>query len=132
MQNLHLIRTYHPKGTNGKLYYNGVLQCHTIELPWLNNQRQISCIPEGLYLLKKRYSLKFGDHVVLTNVPNRSLILIHPANNASKELKGCIAPVTTLTAPGQGSTSRKACKALMQLLYPMLQTQSLYLKISSQ
>lgn len=131
MQHLHLIRRYHPKGTNGTLYYNGVLQCHTIELPWLHNQKQVSCIPEGEYLLKKRYSTKFGDHIVVVGVPNRSLILIHPANDASKELKGCIAPVTTLTGPGKGSGSRKACKALLKWLYPVLQTQPLYLKISS-
>jgi hypothetical protein len=30
------------------------------------------------------------------DVKNRKLILFHPANNALKELNGCIAPVTKL------------------------------------
>jgi hypothetical protein len=55
------------------------------------------------------------------NVPGRELILIHPANNALKELKGCIAPVSFLIAAGQGGESRKALGKLKELIYPMLE-----------
>jgi hypothetical protein len=34
---LELIRTYYPKGTNGKILYEGRLMTYTIELPWKNN-----------------------------------------------------------------------------------------------
>lgn len=33
-----------PNGTNGELLYNGKRISFTIELPWLNNKPQISCI----------------------------------------------------------------------------------------
>lgn len=115
-----LKRKYHSKGTNGKLYYNGQLVCHTIELPWLHNRMNVSCIPEGIYQLVKRNTAKRGDHLALVNVSGRSGILIHPANNALKELRGCIAPVTTLDAPGIGSASRKATSKLESLLFGAL------------
>lgn len=105
---------YHPRGTNGRLLVKGRFICHTIELPWQNNAPRISCIPEGNYTVVKRYSRKFKWHLHLTDVPGRKWILIHPANHAIQELKGCIAPVTEITAPGEGSLSRKAFRALMQ------------------
>jgi hypothetical protein len=118
---LELIRTYYPNGTNGQLLLNGDKVCSTIELPWKNNASQISCIPEGEYELRKRYSTKFGWHLLVMNVPGRQYILIHPANDAIKELKGCIAPVSFLTGEGKGSESRKALKTLREKVYPVLE-----------
>lgn len=103
--NILIERTYWANGTNGDLHVNGKLRCHSIELPWHNNERQISCIPEGKYQLKKHLSARFGSCLVVCNVPNRSAILIHAANNAVKELRGCIAPVTNLTGEGLGVKS---------------------------
>ena len=118
---LELIRSYHPHGTNGDLYLNGVRQCFTIELPWLNNQRRISCIPEGRYQLQKRYSPKFKWHIEVLEVKGRSGILIHPANDALKELKGCIPPVSQLTGTGKGTQSRLPLGWLKSLVYPELE-----------
>jgi len=112
-----LKRTYFSEGTQGVLEWNGTLVCYTIELPWLNNQRRISCVSEGEYILQQRYSPKFGWHLHLMNVPGRDLILIHPANDAKKELLGCIAPVTNHTGIGKGSNSRKALEKLKKLVY---------------
>ena len=109
-------RTYHTKGTNGDMYIDGVFICHCIELPWLDNQKQRSCIPEGSYVMQKRYSRRFGRHLWVQDVPGRSMILIHPANHALKELRGCIAPVTHLTGEGRGSYSRLAMELLMKLV----------------
>jgi hypothetical protein len=117
---LKLLRNYHPDGTNGKLMYGGQLVCHSIELPWLQNRRNVSCIPEGSYSLSKRNTKTRGDHLIVNDVPDRSGILLHPANDALKELKGCIAPVTSLTGPGLGSSSRKATKKLQNLLFEAL------------
>ena len=97
-----LTRTYFPEGTNGQLTWNGKLICKTIELPWKENERGVSCVPEGKYFIKKRYSAKHGFHFELVDVPSRRFILIHPANNALAELNGCIAPVTKLSGPGLG------------------------------
>ena len=112
-----LSRTYFPDGTNGKLECEGKLICNTIELPWKNNETKVSCIPEGKYFIKKRYSNKFKWHLEIIDVKNRSLILFHPANNALQELKGCIAPVTKLSGPGLGLMSRKAFMKLKELVY---------------
>lgn len=125
-----LLREYHPKGTNGDLMKDGLALCHTIELPWKENQRRVSCIPEGRYELVKRYSKKFGWHLLVTNVEGRDLILVHPANDALKELNGCIAPVTTLTGPGKGNSSRVVFKKLIALIYPAVENdQKVFLTI---
>lgn len=112
-----ITRTYFPEGTNGKLECDGKLICNTIELPWKMNETKVSCIPEGKYFIRKRYSRKFQWHLEVLDVRNRSLILFHPANNALKELNGCIAPVTKLSGPGLGLMSRKAFYKLKSLVY---------------
>lgn len=112
-----LSRTYFSNGTNGLLHLNGKPLCFTIELPWRQNKPRVSCIPEGRYKLEKRYSDKHRYHLLLTGVQERDLILIHPANNALAELKGCIAPVSTLTAPGCGNNSRQVFAPLLKLVY---------------
>jgi hypothetical protein len=117
---LFLTRTYFPEGTNGKLECEGKLICYTIELPWKRNERGISCILEGKYFIRKRYSAKYKWHLELVDVPNRTYILIHPANNAKKELRGCIAPVTKLSGPGLGLMSRKAFEKLKDMVYKAL------------
>jgi Family of unknown function (DUF5675) len=115
-----LSRTYFPDGTNGKLECEGKLICLTIELPWKNNETKVSCIPEGKYFIKKRYSKKFQWHLEVLDVKNRSLILFHTANNALQQLKGCIAPVTKFSGPGLGLMSRKAFSKLKNLVNPIL------------
>jgi Family of unknown function (DUF5675) len=104
-----LSRTYFPDGTNGKLECEDKLICLTI-----------SCIPEGKYFIKKRYSKKFQWHLEILDVKNRSLILFHSANNAKQELNGCIAPVTKFSGPGLGLMSRKAFSKLKNLVNPIL------------
>lgn len=127
-----LTRTYFPEGTNGKLECEGKFISCTIELPWNKNETRVSCIPEGKYLLRKRYSAKFQWHLEVVGVPNRSLILIHPANTALKELQGCIAPVTKLSGPGMGLLSRQALIRLKDLVYKSLDRQEeVYLIVQS-
>lgn len=113
-------RTYFPRGVNGILYIDGVKICQTIELPWKQNQRMISCIPEGKYELKKRYTPRFGYHLYIRDVPQRSNILIHAFNNAMLESKGCIAPVVDTINEGQGIFSRVTLKKLVSIVYPEL------------
>jgi len=127
-----LNRTYFPEGTQGVLEWNGTLVCYTIELPWLENQRRISCIPEGKYVLQKRFSPKFKWHIHLQNVPGRDFILIHPANDATKELLGCIAPVTIHAGIGKGAGSRIALQKLTTLVYAAIErNEEVKIKIQS-
>lgn len=112
-----LFRTYASLGTNGEIWVDGSFLCYSIELPWRDNQPRISCIQEGFYNLVKRYSVRFGWHVWLKDVPGRSLILFHPANAVLEDLEGCIAPVNKLQGPGKGSESKRAFIKFRELVY---------------
>jgi len=127
-----LVRKYDTSGTNGSIFIGNELICHSIELPWKTNQKSISCVPEGRYELVKRYSAKFKWHLMLMNVPERAYILIHPANDAQKELKGCIAPVTILTGEGKGYASVSAMNKLCAIVFPVMEKkEKVYLNIQS-
>lgn len=128
---LELFRTYYPDGTNGEIRHVGMPVCRTIELPWLQNRRNVSCIPEGRYVLRKRFTPKHGLHVLVVDVPGRSGILIHPANYAKTELRGCIAPVQEHTGPGSGRQSRLANERLKSLVLDALgKGEQVYLTVS--
>ena len=91
--NLHkayLHRKYLPDATYGELTV-GDLTVFTIELPWKDNQKGISCIPEGICPVFNHTSPNLGECMWVKHVPDRSEILIHAANFVS-ELRGCIAP----------------------------------------
>jgi len=63
--------------------------CKMLELPNKGNQKNISCIPEGVYQAKKRISPSKGYQVIeYINVPNRTYIQIHKGNY-TRELLGC-------------------------------------------
>jgi hypothetical protein len=66
-----------------------VFSCKTLELPWLDNAKNKSCIPEGNYCVVFRDSAKYGSHFHVQDVPNRNYILIHPGN-FHWQIKGCI------------------------------------------
>ena len=61
----------------------------TLELPWLNNKRKISCIPVGEYKVKKRWSKRFKNHFHIQDVDSRKWILIHKGNYHT-DILGCI------------------------------------------
>ena len=86
-------------------------------MPWNDNKRNTSCIPEGTYEVEPRFSKRFKHHLILKDVKGRSFILFHPANDALKELQGCIAPVTYLGGIGKGIYSKKAMQKLLSLVY---------------
>lgn len=53
-----------------------------IELPWKDNQHDISCIPAGIYRVVPHISPSKGKCWMLLDVPNRSDVLIHSGNFA--------------------------------------------------
>ena len=69
------------QGTEGLLVYDD-FTCRTLELPWRENQKQISCIPAGEYDVEIRLSNKYGRVYWVRHVPNRTYILIHSGNYA--------------------------------------------------
>jgi hypothetical protein len=76
-----------------KLIKNGsvIFTCRTLELPWKDNQRNISRIPEGIFKAQLHTSPKFGRCIWLNDdkLLPRTEILIHKGN-FYKDTKGCI------------------------------------------
>lgn len=116
------------QGTFGRMSFGG-RTVHTLELPWRDNIRQRSCIPNGEYLCKLVNSPRFGRVYGVTNVPGRSHVLIHSANVAGDvdlgwhtQLHGCIAPAERLglmripdgRMQQAGLVSRSALRKLME------------------
>ena len=92
-------RTYEPNFTLGQILvldgHNLLHRCKCIELPWLNNQRNVSCIPEGEYNAVKESHQTKGNVFRLLYVRGRSGILIHKGNYVAgyvKDSEGCILP----------------------------------------
>ena len=79
---------YLPNCTIGRLLA-GSHAWATIERPWINNETNISCIPEGSYRCEKYNSPRFPRTYEITDVVNRTHILFHIANKPI-EVKGCI------------------------------------------
>jgi hypothetical protein len=68
------------------------LNIKTIERPWLNNEPNRSCIPEGTYqcdFMECSGSGKYRRVWHVQNVPSRTAILFH-AGNLVEDSLGCI------------------------------------------
>ena len=75
--------------TIGRLTYGG-FQCFTLELPMLDNAKDISCIyPNGGFIGRKHFSPTNGDCIAIDNVMDRTNIQIH-ALNFTRQTLGCI------------------------------------------
>ena len=94
MINLLLIRdTFSKESTIGELFLNGERMCDTLENPWIDNERNVSCIPEGIYPVRIRLSRESATrdymHLLVKDVKDRDYILFHIGNTA-KDTSGCI------------------------------------------
>ena len=99
---------------------NLIYTCKTLELEEDVNAVRDDCIPKGVYKVVLRNSAKYGDHFHVTNVPNRSLILIHAANY-SRQLLGCIAVGKAhIDIDGDGLKDVTSSKATMAKLNEIL------------
>jgi hypothetical protein len=102
----------------------------TVERGCRNNARNISCIPNGEYIIRAHQSPRFGLCIKVfdidgkSEVPGRSQILFHIGNYVNflkngtilNDTDGCILPVTTIatrTATGVfGASSAPRLSAL--------------------
>ena len=92
--NLLILRdTFTEESTLGELFVNGERFCDTLELPYRDNRRSVSCIPIGRYKVRMRYPRESATrdylHLLVQDVPNRDYILFH-RGNTSKDTRGCI------------------------------------------
>lgn len=113
---IELQRFYRDGWTDGMIFIKGVFLCQSIELRWANNERNKSCVPEGVYPVSIIQHPRFGECLQVDGVKGRSGILIHVANDAQKELRGCIAPVFSLSGKGKGQHSRLALTYIIENL----------------
>jgi hypothetical protein len=113
---IELQRLYRDGWTDGLIFIKGILLCRSIELRWANNERNVSCVPEGVYPVAIIQHPKFGECLQINGVKGRSGILVHVANDAQKELRGCIAPVFSLSGNGKGQYSRLALNYIIENL----------------
>lgn len=98
MNTITLVRfAYAPDGTFGRIKLPEGWSCFTVERPWKDNKPFESCIPDGVYDLKKRRSpvverASGGDYIEgweVCDVQGRSYIMIHPGNWPIN-FQGCI------------------------------------------
>jgi hypothetical protein len=76
--------------TIGKMLLAGGMVFFTLERPWLNNKKNVSCIPApGTYHAQLRRSPHLGITYWLKDVPDRQFILIHSGNIVA-HVQGCI------------------------------------------
>lgn len=68
----------------------GSFKCKTLEKPWRLNERNVSCIPRGEYIVKWRWFMRKMKYAYMVqNVPNRDGIFFH-SGNFFFDIKGCI------------------------------------------
>lgn len=108
METIEMKRVKLPKRTLSSMFRNNVMISKILELPWLNNKRSISCIPNGKYRVTKEQPIPADDpntpvdesggrkarpyvHFRIHGVPGRQGILIHPVGDVKDSL-GCMGP----------------------------------------
>lgn len=109
---LDLVRDYLPDRTEGTLYLPDGSLLRTLERPDLDNQPNVSCIPEGVYIIDRDYTGKHR-YYRFREVPGRTDIEIHEASRVY-HLQGCIAPCMKLL-DGVAIRSDVACQKLIDL-----------------
>lgn len=111
------------EGTFGTLTF-GELFCYTVEKPWNNNLRYMSCIPAGHYSLEYYDSPKFGPSAIIYGGTvskfldvnyERFGILIHPANWSSN-VTGCIGLGDMLTVMDNRAAVSNSGKTVSEFL----------------
>lgn len=77
------------EGSPGRLTTPG-FKAFSLELPWRDNQPEISCLPEGVYFVRWTYSSKFRRfmYAIEEQIPNRGGFRIHSGNFAGDKAKG--------------------------------------------
>lgn len=82
--------------TKGVWLFDNKPVCCTLEPPWLDNKKRVSCIPAGVYQCERckvtRYRIS-GRQILnaweVLGVPDRTGILIHTGNWKS-DTEGCV------------------------------------------
>ena len=101
------------QGTFGRIRCNGLV-LFTLELPWRNNARNISCIPTGFYIVRWTFSPRYQRFMYLIgDVPDRDGCRMHSANYAGDPAKGYHSQLNGCVALGEKYGIMGGQKAIM-------------------
>lgn len=75
--------------TIGNFVFSDGTKMFAMELPWRDNAHDISCIPCGVYICHMLITQHYGKVYQITNVPDRTDILIHSAARP-RDILGCV------------------------------------------
>ena len=104
------------KSLGGKLYVDGSFVCHTLEIPWRWNKKNVSCIPPGRYTCFWRYDRgRVQVENILCPGGMRVGVQIH-AGNVPAESTGCIL-VGTLLLDNKVQHSKDAMALLERAIW---------------
>lgn len=123
-QHIHITRVPQHNQTLGVFYLDEVKFC-TLEPAWRDNQQNISCIPDGTYLLTHHNSPTYGKCLKLHSVDGRTDILMH-YGNFNTNTQGCILVGDGFKDINKDGTvditnSRATCLLLFSMLSPYTQ-----------
>lgn len=126
-------------GTKGELMHGDKEVCKMLELPWLENERSVSCIPPGRYevdYLARSASGKYKDVYHVRSVPGRTGILIHKGNWAGNEAlgfktdsDGCLLPCMGFTVDDNRQAIGYDSKTALQSLHDITKRNGFILEI---
>ena len=88
MDRLIIERGYFSECTIGTLKL-GDFKCFALELPYMGNLVNVSCIPEGVYAGRLIVSPSLGECIEVADVDGRTYIRIH-AGNYTRQIEGCV------------------------------------------
>lgn len=100
---------------------------YTLENPWLNNKRYVSCIPKGDYHVAPFSGNKYKNVYEVIDVEGRSHILFH-AGNIEMDTKGCILPGLK-TGKLQGHNAVLQSRKAMDLIHSIVKREPWDLEI---
>jgi hypothetical protein len=103
------------QGTIGALMRpDGSRVAYSLELPWRENRRRVSCIPPGSYRCRYVVTEKRPAGVyLLAGVPGRDSILIHSGNVAGDTAKGLESDVLGCILLGRQRGKRRGQTAVL-------------------
>lgn len=122
---IELSRTYRPLSTISDCFYNDEKICVVLERPWMNNENDKSCVPEGIYTFEPhRYDDKLDTFVIVNHdldvghwegEAKRFCCAVHPITHVSG-LEGCLGPGLTEFKPDSVGYSSDATSILLDLI----------------
>ena len=117
--------------TTGQLFMPDGISLYTLEDPWLENAKGISCIPTGVYRCILSTSARFNRVMPeLLAVPGRTGIRIHGGNTVA-DTEGCPLVGMSMVAGPELRSSQKALGFFTKWLKKALAEGSVYCEVTS-